>query len=528
MSSKLKATAKQQRDNPTDAETKLWELLRRGQLDGHKFRRKHVFRNFIADFACLERHLVIEVETDEKNRSSDDGKKKDQWLKSRDYIVLYFNEAEVNRDPSGLIPTIKRGLKGLPPVERDPAPETKTTKESKKPAKPAKSEPEKANPSPKASKSKAKKVEQVVAEKKPSSKKAEQASESKPKPKQEEKFVKAKTDSKVKSAPSVKEPAAPKTVVAKKEESKAPTESVKKAESLKEPSPEPIRKMEETKIDQEAITPKKVEPEPVKKQEPASVATELKPQSSSLNEVDKLLEKLQAGDSLSGLKVGDADFSKKEFKDKADFSGVIFSGTTNFSEAIFIKGADFSDAQFTDSSGLNFSNASFLGDSKVNFIDTFFNKESLVDFSSVKVETPQSIKFENVFLGRTSFLNTDVSHFQFKNIQLCQLPIKDEDWFDFFSFLKRNIMGVKTWSEFKIQVKNFLPIALSPEPVKRLGVVDEVWNEVVNNGQTRLMDSAYYKQVSELYKQFRKNFQRNKNYSLTVDMRYGEYETYKK
>jgi len=521
MSSKLKTTAKKQRDNPTDAESKLWELLRRGQLDGHKFRRKHVFRNFIVDFACLERHLVIEVETDEKNRTSDDGKKKDQWLKSRDYIVLYFKEAEVSRDPDGVIPTIKRGLKGLPPVERDPAPEPKAAKKSK----PAKKEPEKTKASSKVAKSKVQKVEKAVTEKKVSSKKTEKPSTSKTTLKKEEKTVKAKADSKAKPEPSVKKPVAPKTVIAKKEEPKAKTEPVKKTENLKESSPEPVKKPEEKKIDQTTITPKaKIEPEPVKKQDPLPVEVETKPQHSGLTEVNKLLQKLQAGDSLSGIKVGDVDFSKKEFKDKADFSGVIFSGATNFSEAIFLKGADFSDAQFTGSSGLNFSDVSFLGEGKVNFVDTYFNKESLADFSSMKVETPQNIRFENVFLGRASFLSTDVSHFQFKNIQFCQLPIKDEDWFDFFSFLKRNIIGVKTWSEFKIQVKNFLPIALSPEPVKRLGLVDEVWNEVAGNGQTRLMDSAYYRQVSELYKQFRKNFQRNKDYSLTVDMRYGEYE----
>ncbi len=231
---------------------------------------------------------------------------------------------------------------------------------------------------------------------------------------------------------------------------------------------------------------------------------------------------------MSGLTVGDVDFSGKEFKDKADFSGVIFSGAANFSEAIFLAGADFSDSQFTGSTGPNFCKVSFLGSGKVNFIDTFFSKESLVDFSSIKAETPENIRFENVFLGRASFLNTEVSRFQFRNIQLCQLPLKDEDWFDFFSFLKKNIIGIKTWSEFKVQVKNFIPIALSPEPVKRIGLVDEVWNDLAKNGQTRLMDSGYYRQVSELYKQFRKNFQRNKDYSLTVDLRYGEYQASQK
>lgn len=155
-------------------------------------------------------------------------------------------------------------------------------------------------------------------------------------------------------------------------------------------------------------------------------------------------------------------------------------------------------------------------------------EESLTVFSSVKTDNPKNVRFENVYLGRTSFLNTEVSQFQFKNVQLCELPIGQEEWFDFFSFLKRNIIGVKTWSEFKGQVKNFLPIALSPEPVKRIGLVDEVWSEVANNDQFRQMDTNYFKQVHQLYKQFRKNFQRNKNHAFTVDMRFGEYETSRK
>ncbi len=522
MSAKLKATAKEQRDNPTDAESNLWELLRRGQLDGHKFRRKHVFRNFIVDFACLERHVVIEIETSEKKRSSTDGKKKDQWLESRNYIVLYFNESEVNRDPKSLVPTIKRGLKGLPPVEKEAAPKKKATKETKTP----KAEPEKVKSSPKASKSKEKKVESVASEKETSSKKVEKASAPKPAPKQEEKAAKQKTDANAEPESSAK--VAPKAADPKKEEPKSLVETDNKAEIIKDSPPEPVQKTQKTEKDQTVNVPKTQNPEPVKEKELSPVAAEARPQSLDKTDTEKLWEKIQAGDSLSGVNVGDVDFSGREFKDKVDFSGIIFSGEANFSEAIFLAGADFSDSQFTGSSGPNFSKVSFSGNGNVNFVDTFFNKEGLVDFSSMKAETPENIKFENVFLGRATFLNTEVSHFRFKNIQLCQLPLKNEEWFDLFSFLKRNIIGIKTWSEFKVQVKNFLPIALSPEPVKRMGLVDEVWNEVAKNGQTRLMDSGYYQQVSQLYKQFRKNFQRNKDYSLTVDLRYGEYQTSQK
>ncbi|GEM_PF-2424517 len=525
MSSKLKATAKEQRDNPSDAESKLWEQLRRGQIDGHKFRRKHVFRSFIVDFACLERRVVIEIETDDKDRESTEEKKKDQWLKSRDYIVLYFKEIELIQDPRGVIPTIERGLKGLPPVEKDVVSKKKATKGSKETTE----EPEKIKATPKASKSKDQKVKSVVAEKKATPKKAapkkaEKVKEPKTTVKKEEKTLKPKAKAKTKTESNLKEP-----VIAKKEEPKAHVEPVKIVESLKDSKSETTPKAEKVEAIQADTIPKtKIETEFVKESESVPVVTETKSQNTIATETEKLLEKIQANDSLSGLTVSDVDFSNMEFKDNANFSGVIFSGATNFSGACFKKGADFSDAQFTSSSGPNFSKVTFIEGGKVDFVDTFFSKDSVADFTSIKAETPQNIRFENVFLGRASFLNTEVSQFQFKNIQLCQLPLKDEDWFDFFSFLKRNIIGIKTWSEFKAQVKNFLPIALSPEPVKRLGLVDEVWNEVAKNGQTRLMDSEYYRQVNELYKQFRKNFQRNKVYSLTVDLRYGEYETSQK
>ncbi len=41
------------RTDLTDAEKKLWEKLRRRQLDGLKFRRQHPIGPYIADFACL-------------------------------------------------------------------------------------------------------------------------------------------------------------------------------------------------------------------------------------------------------------------------------------------------------------------------------------------------------------------------------------------------------------------------------------------------------------------------------------------
>ncbi len=50
------------RKNPTEAESRAWDILRNRQVLGLKFRRQKVVYGFIADFYCAERALVIEVD----------------------------------------------------------------------------------------------------------------------------------------------------------------------------------------------------------------------------------------------------------------------------------------------------------------------------------------------------------------------------------------------------------------------------------------------------------------------------------
>jgi very-short-patch-repair endonuclease len=53
---------KELRNNPTEAERILWQHLRLRQLGGHKFRRQQPLGEFIVDFVCLEKRLVVEVD----------------------------------------------------------------------------------------------------------------------------------------------------------------------------------------------------------------------------------------------------------------------------------------------------------------------------------------------------------------------------------------------------------------------------------------------------------------------------------
>jgi len=54
--------ARQMRRQATDAERRLWSLLRSRQFDGCKFRRQHLIDRYIVDFCCVKHKLVVELD----------------------------------------------------------------------------------------------------------------------------------------------------------------------------------------------------------------------------------------------------------------------------------------------------------------------------------------------------------------------------------------------------------------------------------------------------------------------------------
>jgi len=59
---RLRLKAKEMRHNPTEAEDRLWQALRRRVIRGLTFRRQHAIGPFIVDFYCVRAGLVIEVD----------------------------------------------------------------------------------------------------------------------------------------------------------------------------------------------------------------------------------------------------------------------------------------------------------------------------------------------------------------------------------------------------------------------------------------------------------------------------------
>jgi len=50
---------------------------------------------------------------------------------------------------------------------------------------------------------------------------------------------------------------------------------------------------------------------------------------------EELEEKLESGESLEGVKVGDIDFSNHSFEKTPDFTGAVFIGETNLQKLNF-------------------------------------------------------------------------------------------------------------------------------------------------------------------------------------------------
>ena len=94
---KLKEYAKKHRDNPTKAELIIWEFLKSKQLGKFKFRRQHIIGQYITDFVCLDRMLVIELNGKihqlPENKESDEIRT--QWLESKGFKVIRFTNEEV-------------------------------------------------------------------------------------------------------------------------------------------------------------------------------------------------------------------------------------------------------------------------------------------------------------------------------------------------------------------------------------------------------------------------------------------------
>jgi very-short-patch-repair endonuclease len=79
--------AKHMRAKPTEAERRLWSILRNKRLSSYKFKRQQVIGPYIVDFVNFERRLIVEADGSQHVESAYD-LKRDAWLKAQGFQVL--------------------------------------------------------------------------------------------------------------------------------------------------------------------------------------------------------------------------------------------------------------------------------------------------------------------------------------------------------------------------------------------------------------------------------------------------------
>ncbi|MDQ7035388.1 MAG: DUF559 domain-containing protein [Anaerolineae bacterium] len=92
---KLKPFAREIRKDPTPAEAKLWQRLRKKQIHNFKFRRQHPVGNFITDFFCAAAKLVIEVDGSIHEQQQEYDAWRQAYIESLGLRVLRFSNGEV-------------------------------------------------------------------------------------------------------------------------------------------------------------------------------------------------------------------------------------------------------------------------------------------------------------------------------------------------------------------------------------------------------------------------------------------------
>jgi very-short-patch-repair endonuclease len=94
------------------AERLLWKALCEMREEAKfKFRRQHPLHPYVADFACVKAKLIIELDGPSHDARQGYDAKREAELRRRDWAILRFTNAEVEKNFDGVILTILKQIK---------------------------------------------------------------------------------------------------------------------------------------------------------------------------------------------------------------------------------------------------------------------------------------------------------------------------------------------------------------------------------------------------------------------------------
>ena len=102
------------RKKQTPAEQHLWQYLRKRQLAGYRFRRQHPLGRYIADFVCLEKRLVIELDGAVHKNQREYDQVRDNWMTQQQFHVIRLPNTQVLQQTEQALQKIQDILNNLP------------------------------------------------------------------------------------------------------------------------------------------------------------------------------------------------------------------------------------------------------------------------------------------------------------------------------------------------------------------------------------------------------------------------------
>ncbi len=106
------------KENPTEAEKIMWEYLR-NKKTGYKIRRQHIIDDFITDFVCLSKKIVIEIDGKIHLNQKEYDELRTLRLNELGYEVIRFTNEEVFANPEIIANNIKVKLESILDSQND-------------------------------------------------------------------------------------------------------------------------------------------------------------------------------------------------------------------------------------------------------------------------------------------------------------------------------------------------------------------------------------------------------------------------
>ena len=106
---RLTPVARTLRRASTDAELRLWRYLRSRRLEGAKFLRQFPIGPRVADFACRDLHLAIELDGGQHSPGVEAART--QVIEAFGYRIIRFWNNDVLENTEGVLEVIRRELR---------------------------------------------------------------------------------------------------------------------------------------------------------------------------------------------------------------------------------------------------------------------------------------------------------------------------------------------------------------------------------------------------------------------------------